>query len=100
MAQLCIIEVTPPLFFQFWWGGGMDKKNRRGRGCVRPCCRAFFFSSHPAADGWQTHPTYFLLGFSAALASKFTLRLSVFFDVVAQRRIMTSVLFCQLAMAD
>ena len=53
---------------------------------VRPCERAqednvkcwvpplrgnLLLFSHPAADRWQSHPTYILLGFSAALAPKF-----------------------------
>ena len=44
-----------------------------GEGVVYARVAGLFFSSHPAADGWQTHPTYFLLGFSAALAPKFPL---------------------------
>ena len=59
-----------------------------GEGVVYARVAGLFFSSHPAADGWQTHPTYFLLGFSAARTPKFTLCVSVFADVVAQQKIM------------
>ena len=66
-----------------------------GEGVVYARVAGLFFSSHPAADGWQTHPTYFLLGFSAALAPKFTFCLLGFSAFVAQPNIMTTPLFYQ-----
>ena len=37
----------------------------------RCCAVTYLFYSHPCSACWQNHPTYILLGFSAALAPKF-----------------------------
>ena len=55
----------------FGWGHVTEDGNSSSQCCCTASWQPPFHFTHPCSASWLSHPNYYLLGFSAALAPKF-----------------------------